>query len=52
MGKSVPTHFLRQVILLRNMVGPGEVDEELCRETEEECQEPRGPLIIPMMTAL
>eukprot|EP00669_Euglena_mutabilis_P009719 TRINITY_DN4562_c0_g1_i1.p1 TRINITY_DN4562_c0_g1~~TRINITY_DN4562_c0_g1_i1.p1 ORF type:complete len:384 (+),score=83.05 TRINITY_DN4562_c0_g1_i1:34-1185(+) len=31
-----------EVILLRNMVGPGEVDEELCRETEEECQEKYG----------
>ena len=28
--------------MLRNMVGPGEVDDDLCKETEEECQEKYG----------
>eukprot|EP00668_Euglena_longa_P046099 GGOE01061783.1.p2 GENE.GGOE01061783.1~~GGOE01061783.1.p2 ORF type:complete len:387 (-),score=126.61 GGOE01061783.1:248-1408(-) len=41
-----PTKRLRgrpsEVIMLRNMVGPGEVDEDLCKETEEECQEKYG----------
>jgi|UniRef100_A0A7S4LEF6 splicing factor 45 len=41
-----PTKRLRgrpcEVIMLRNMVGPGEVDDDLCKETEEECQEKYG----------
>eukprot|EP00906_Rhabdomonas_costata_P029464 RCo041577 len=44
-----PTKKLRgkpsEVILLRNMVGPGEVDEDLSKETEEECQDKYGGVL-------
>lgn len=34
-----------KVVLLRNMVGPGEVDEDLEPETKEECNEKYGDVI-------
>ncbi|ETN22735.1 hypothetical protein, variant 2 [Phytophthora nicotianae INRA-310] len=33
------------VVLLQNMVGPGEVDDELQEEVKEECSEKYGPVI-------
>ncbi|PRP78950.1 DNA-damage-repair/toleration protein [Planoprotostelium fungivorum] len=43
-NNSVPLH-LSSVVVLTNMVGPGEVDNELERETKEECTSKYGPVM-------